>query len=339
MRIWFNHTLSSLFDTITLIKDGMEPGEFEFYVTHERENSLISTVADHFGPEVFARKSNMPEGYVDWALEYCENHKINAFVPFLHRIALSAHRDRFAAAGVKLLTAGDHEIMQMIENKPAFLSKIAELGLKGTKYLPFRDLEEFDIAWGILRQQHDKLCIKPAKGIYGAGFRVIHEDLDDYRSMVSGAASSISINLLRYTLSRSDDRVNMMLMPLLEGIERSTDFVCDQGRLIDCVTRSKHADGSRKVAPDALHEDFARKIAAGLGLSGLLNFQTMEDAAGVPHILEVNSRTSGGIGQTIHAGVNLPLLFARSLTGRASGQSVQQHSCSVVENIRWARVG
>jgi hypothetical protein len=157
--------------------------------------------------------------------------------------------------------------------------------------------------------------------------------------MISGAASSISLDLLRHTLSRSDQRAEMMLMPLLTGLERSTDFVCDQGNMVACVTRSKRADGTRNVAPDALHESIARRICEGLGLSGLLNFQTMEDAAGVPHILEVNSRTSGGIGQTIHAGVNLPLLFARSLTGRASGQSVQQHSCSVVENIRWARVG
>ncbi len=336
MRIWFNHTLSSLFDTISLIRDGMDEGEFEFFVTHERDNSLIRTVADHYSLDYPIRKSIMPEGYVEWALSYCEKNRIDAFVPFLHRIALSSHHDKFQTAGVKLVTAGDHEVMNMIEKKPVFLNRISEMGLKGTDFMTFRGSEDFDAAWIQMRQRYERLCIKPSKGIYGAGFRVIFEDLDDYRSMVSGAPSNISLYLLRHTLERSDQSVEMMLMPLLEGVERSTDFLCDQGRLVSCVTRSKHADGTRQVAPDEVHDAIARKIAEGLGLSGLLNFQTMEDAQGVPHILEVNSRTSGGIGQTIHAGVNLPLLFARTLSGRGFQQgAVRQHSVSVAENTRW----
>jgi len=339
MRIWFNHSLSSLYDTISLIRQEMDEGEFEFFVTHKRETSFIRTVSDNYGLDFPVHSSSMPDGYVDWALAYCENNQIDAFVPYLHRIALSEHRHRFNAIGVNLVTAGGPATMALIENKPRFLSKIADFGLKGTMFLPFRNLGEFDVAWGILRQQHVQLCMKPAKGIYGAGFRVIHEGLDDYRSMVSGAASHISLDLLRYSLARSDQRVEMMLMPLLKGVERSTDFVCHEGKLIDCVTRSKHADGTRYVAPETLHTEFARKITEGLGLSGLLNFQTMEDDAGVPHILEVNSRTSGGIGQTIHARVNLPLLFARTLNGRSTSGTAQQESSSVAENIRWIKVG
>ena len=339
MRIWFNHTLSSLFDTISLIRQGMEEGEFEFYVTHQRPDSPIRTLADSYGLEFYPDKSIMPEGYIEWALRYCENNEINVFVPFLHRIALSAHRARFEEIGVKLATAGDHPTMAMIEKKPAFLKRIAELGLTGTPFQTFTDLEEFDRCWTDMRNGYPRLCIKPSKGIYGAGFRIVHDDLDDYRSMVSGATSSVSLHLLRYALGSSDQRAGMMLMPLLEGLERSTDFVCADGVLLSAVTRSKHSDGSRHVAPDMHHEDIARKIAAGLNLSGLLNFQTMEDVEGVPHILEVNSRTSGGIGQTIHAGVNLPLIFARSLNGQ-SFQTSNEALCSVVvgENIRWLRI-
>lgn len=338
MRIWFNHSLSSLFDTISLIRQDMEPGEFEFYVTHERPDSPIRNVADSYGADFSPGKSNMPESYLDWALGYCEKNKIDVFVPFLHRIGLSAHRARFEQIGVKLATAGDHPTMVMIERKPAFLDRITELGLTGTPFKTFSDLEEFDRCWTEMRRIYPRLCIKPSKGIYGAGFRIVDEELDDYRSMVSGATSSVSLQLLRYALGRSDQRAAMMLMPLLEGLERSTDFVCSQGTLISAVTRSKHGDGCRHVGPDQHHEGIARKIASGLNLSGLLNFQTMEDAQGVPHILEVNSRTSGGIGQTIHAGVNLPLIFARSLARQTHyPEALIMHSSTVVENILWLR--
>jgi predicted ATP-grasp superfamily ATP-dependent carboligase len=56
-------------------------------------------------------------------------------------------------------------------------------------------------------------------------------------------------------------------------------------------------------------------VAAKLGLDGLVNVQTKADGNGVPHLLEVNTRPSGGVGFSAAVGINLPYACARMMLG------------------------
>ncbi|MNE73118.1 hypothetical protein D3C80_1691090 [compost metagenome] len=57
---------------------------------------------------------------------------------------------------------------------------------------------------------------------------------------------------------------------------------------------------------------------------GLVNVQTRNDVKGNPVLLETNMRPSGGVGYTLHSGVNLPGLFAAFKLGLMSEDEVIQ---------------
>lgn len=98
-----------------------------------------------------------------------------------------------------------------------------------------------------------------------------------------------------------------MLMPFLEGPERSVDFSCYEGHLLGTVTRVK-AKTSQMLFHDSYGEELAGLIAQTFKLTGVLNLQTIEDASGTQRLMEVNTRASGGIGMTGLTNVNLPAL-------------------------------
>ena len=67
-----------------------------------------------------------------------------------------------------------------------------------------------------------------------------------------------------------------------------------------------------------------REAVARLKADGLVNVQTRNDVNGNPVLLETNMRPSGGVGYTLHSGVNLPGLFAAFKLGLMSEDMVRQ---------------
>jgi predicted ATP-grasp superfamily ATP-dependent carboligase len=250
------------------------------------------------------------------------------FIPYLYREDLSRHIKAFEASGVRLLVAGPHDVMTVLENKPQFLTELGDLGIKGTPFLTYDDIDSFQSAWDKMAGSYDALCIKPSRGIYGAGFCVVGPDIDDLTCMMTSMRHKVSLDLYKSLLSTSKERREMMLMPYLQGVERSVDFACLDGELIASVTRRK-CGRTQIIEHDEFHHNIARRIVQEFGLSGVLNLQTLEDTNGVPYVLEVNSRTSGGIHKTLHSGVNLPLLLLRKLAGKRPETRLRATSCRV----------
>lgn len=322
MRILHNTTLNTLYNAIDAVKQDMDNEEFHFTVAHEDQHSALAMVADSFLRDYSeTRLDFMPDGYVDWALDLCAEHSIDVFIPYRYRQELAVHADRFTSAGIRMLTAGAQEAMNILEAKPEFLDRVQGMGIPGTQYRAYRTPEEFDAAWHALYNGEDPLCIKPSVGIFGAGFHVLHPDFDDLKNTMTGNRHKLSFDGYRHLLRKSDYRVEMMIMPYLTGQERSVDFACLDGRLLASYTRRK-TGRSQIIEHDDHHHEMARRIVSDLGLSGVLNLQTIEDCHGVPHILEVNSRTAGGMFKGLSAGVNLQLILLRELAGGAANLPV-----------------
>jgi len=194
---------------------------------------------------------------------------------------------------------------------------MAEMGVPVTPFRLFRGLSEYLRlrAEGPLFPGHPgDLCVKPASGIYGAGFRILREVVGERTTMSGLSALELPEQAFRAMLSALPGAERMMLMPLLPGPERSVDFACYEGLLLGTVTRVKGLT-SQTLHHDPHGEKLASLVARTFGLTGLLNLQTMEDAAGTPRLLEVNSRTSGGVGMTALTDINLPGLLLDALEG------------------------
>ncbi|PKD78415.1 ATP-grasp domain-containing protein, partial [Escherichia coli] len=106
-------------------------------------------------------------------------------------------------------------------------------------------------------------------------------------------------------------------MPYLPGPEFSVDILADKGEILAAVGRRKEGAIQYLVNEGSAWElacDCARVMKA----DGLVNVQTRNDVNGNPVLLETNMRPSGGVGYTLHSGVNLPGLFAAFKLGLMS---------------------
>jgi hypothetical protein len=318
MHIHFNHHISCLRDIIEMIA-AAHP-DVSISASHARDDHGLSAVLDRVMPEMPACEGGgMPDGYTDWLIRTALAETADIVIPYRHRHDLSCHQAAFARHGLRLLTCGTPDVMAMIEDKTALLEKAEGLGVRISPFRAWVDgagLAASLTHFGGGREGGPQLCVKPAQGIYGEGFRILYSDqaagaltvaLHDPRPHISGES-------LQKIVQAAGPVAKMMTMPFLPGVERSVDFACLDGLLLGAVTREKHGT-SQLLGHDPEAAGMAEILVPALGLSGLANLQTLEGADGRQYLLEVNSRAAGGIGMTAHSGVNLPGLLVSALQG------------------------
>lgn len=319
MRLLLNHSIAGAADLIALIRRTRP--DIHVTVTHERKDTPITIEADLLLPEPPQTRDMSAQDYAAWLLGIALAHDADLILPYRRREELAGFREKFSAQRIRLLTAADPEVMRFLEEKPSLLSK---MDAAGVPIIPFRLFMGSD-AYAVLRAEGDlfsdhpgPLCVKPASGIYGAGFRIIRDTLP-VRATLSGLSTlELPDVAFRALLGALPAPEPMMLMPYLRGVERSVDFACYEGRLLGSVTRVKTST-SQLLCHDPYGEELAGLIAQIFQLTGVLNLQTMEDESGTQRLMEVNTRASGGIGMTGLTDVNLPDLLLRALDGEMLG--------------------
>lgn len=157
----------------------------------------------------------------------------------------------------------------------------------------FHDLETFDVGVRELRARgHQRLCCKPSVGIFGQGFRVLHDDRSLLDLVLHASPNALPMTVFRDGLAASGSIAPMVLMPAFNGPEVSLDGGWD-GQGYRLVARQKHAAG-QKVLVDPVLERMGLAIAHAFELRGLFNIQVMQHD-GRWWLLEINPRAAGGL--------------------------------------------
>lgn len=316
LRILFNHSISGAADLIDLMR--RDRPDLEVVATHERRDTPLRLAADRFLPEPPETKWMEPDAYADWLLQIAVAEAAVLVLPYRRRDELAGFGDRFTAHGIRLLTAADPGTMQLLENKPAFLSRMEAVGVPTIPFRVFEGIQDYAVLraeTNLFPDQPTALCVKPVTGIYGAGFRIIRDELPATAALSGLSTLELPDTAFRALLAALPCPEPMMLMPFLEGPERSVDFACHEGTLLGTVTRIK-AGTSQWLCHDPYGEDLAGLVVRTFGLTGVLNLQTMEDVSGTQRLMEVNSRASGGVGMTGLTEVNLASLLLDALDGK-----------------------
>jgi hypothetical protein len=318
MHIHFNHHISCIRDIIELIR-AAHP-DVTVSASHARQDHGLESVLERVIPEMPANADgSMPAGYTRWLIEVATQEKADVVVPYRHRHDLSAQRGCFEQDGLRLLTCGPHDVMSLIEDKTSLLDMAERSGQRISPFRSWVDAQGFGASldhFGAALGGGTRLCVKPARGIYGEGFNILYDEhaADAFQTAVCDLRPHVSVQTLRKIVEAAGRVDKMMTMPFLPGRERSVDFACLDGRLLGAVTREKHG-AVQFVGHDPVAFGIAADLVPALGLSGLANLQTLEGADGLQYLLEVNSRAAGGIGMTAHSGVNLPGLLVSALKG------------------------
>ncbi|ASJ72456.1 ATP-grasp domain-containing protein [Granulosicoccus antarcticus] len=313
-RIWFTKGLSNTSDAISIMRADPAAQGLSFMASHVDTDNPVRQIADEFVQE----PADLDDSdYAQWVLETAIQHQVALIVVQRKTDAVWAFRTEFAAQGVRLQITAAPEVRALLDNKIQFQIDIRSpethhAGVIGHVFREYCTLAEFDAAWSDLSTNGNAshgLCVKPAQGIFGSGFRRVQPGLDDMAQILSydpEAGFRISLAAYRNALAAAEKPVPQLLMPYLPGIERSVDFVAHNGQMLHAVCRAKLGKSQQiEIASPSI--EMARVLAARYQLDGLCNLQTRENSEGQQTILEINPRMSGGMAMACLAGVNLPL--------------------------------
>lgn len=308
VRIWLNHWFSTAYHIISLIKQD-EP---DFYVigSNEHSKSPIMAVCDEWYQEPSLRGGD----YVEFCLDFCARHKVDVFLPRRGALEISRAKRRFEAAGVKVMVenAGLMEALNYKDQAYALFQREA-VGIV-PEHCVVTTAEQFHSCYEQLSQRYEKVCFKFVKDEGGKSYRLIDNDRKGYAALFHKATTRMTLDAAMEALSERDSFPPVIVMPYLPGVEVSVDCLNTDTGLI-AIPRIKDTTRIEKIRYDKRILDFCHDLYAKIPLEHPCNIQ-FKYLDGIPYILEVNTRMSGGVQMACAAsGVNIPNIAVNKLLG------------------------
>lgn len=300
MRVWFNRHFSLLYRVLRLIREADHAQRFTLLCTHKQPYFVGYAAAHEHAIEPVHLST--PD-YVRWCLDFAITHEVAVFVPTYEAEAMIAAQAQFAAHGIRVFTVADAETLPRLHDKAWVYREMAgqvPLAESTTLEQPQALPAALDALWS----QGVEACIKPTVSVYGKGFHRLMRP-DALRRPLRGLTPQEWDT--RYV--RDGVCARQLVLEYLPGHEFSVDCIGDAGRFVTGVVRKKSITTPTQLLDD--HPELLAHAAAlvrHFQLSGLVNIQFKEDQHGVPKLLEINPRASGGVAMSCLSGINLPYL-------------------------------
>ena len=309
IKLWFNRWFSTVSHYMEMIRQNPDQQSFIIYGTHPNPDTVYLKSCDVSGTEPDIAGTE----YLKFCLEYCRQNQIDVFIPRKENVLISQHLDKFQEIGVKVLVCPDGDLMTLMDNKLFMYQSLEEKAAEGHTIVPIpeyrivRTASEFKQAYDELTAQGIKLCIKPVIGEGASGFRIIDEVADTIPFLFSTASSQkISFDTAYKVLKQQEVFPDLMVLEFLDGYEYSIDCLAGRdGTLYTAIPRKKGSGRIREIEYNEELLGIAHKVAAHYKIPYVFNIQ-VKYKDGVPKILEINPRMSGGLHISCLSGINVP---------------------------------
>lgn len=307
-RIWLNHWFSTAYNIIDMIKIG--ENDFVVIGSNDNSNSVIKCVCDEWYHEPEYKK----EEYVSYCLRFCKEHNVDVFIPRRGMLEISRNKDKFDSIGTKVMV-DDYDVISVLNNKAEAyeLFKKLEIGFV-PEHRIVTTADDFYDAYMWLQSKHKQVCFKFVHDEGGKSFRLIDNNRKGYEALFKKQNTRMVIADVLEALKERDTTAPIMVMPYLPNHEISVDCLKTEQGLI-MLPREKDATRIEKLVYDDIILNMCRDFYEKIGLDYPCNIQ-FKYLDGVPYILEVNTRMSGGIQMAcLAAGVNIPNLAVNKILG------------------------
>lgn len=312
--IWFTQGYSNLYNALSDIRSADVENKFLLVCSHPHAQFVGKAAADVYVEE--PPKGNAD--YLDFALNVVRTHNVKVIVPSRNQAFFNTHAAKFRELGATVATVASTRTLRRVDDKAELYDALVSTGLANIPaYQRASTADEVREAHFTLKALGYKTCIKPTRGVYGSGFRVLKETPATLADLLAESAT-IPLADLCARMKASPGK-ELLVMQLLEGDERSVDCLAVRGQLVAAVTRRKSASA---VAPQVIESNpevltQVKALVKHLKLNGLFNVQ-FRDHKGRPFLLEINTRLSGRSYYATAAGVNLPYLAAQVFSGEVA---------------------
>ncbi|GGN98955.1 ATP-grasp domain-containing protein [Saccharibacillus kuerlensis] len=312
-KIWLNRWFSVAYHYVNLIRDNEDGEAFEFYGTHPNIDHVSLSACDVKETEPQVKG----EEYIQFCLDFCRRHGIDLLIPRLHMELIARNIDRFAEVGTRVMVCSDLELLENMMNKEKFYRSLEGRGVvEIPAYRVVRTAEEFAQAYRELTEAGERVCFKPTESEGGMGFRILKQEAGDPLKELYGWVSLETTYEETFRILSSVERFDdLMVMELLEGDEYSIDCLADAaGNLLAAVPRRKSEGRVYDLEYSEELLALSRRIAENCRIPYAFNVQVKYNK-GVPKLLEINPRMSGGLYITCLSGVNFPYLAVKAAFG------------------------
>lgn len=310
-RIWMNQAYRGTFQLIGLLRQGAAADGHEVHVTgtHTARSTPFLQACDAALPE---QEHLTGDVWVEHALAFCAEHRIDVFVPGRERLAVSRARERFEAAGVRVMVSPPESLATLADKGLAHDAALS-LGVPVPVTHVVTDAAGFRSAYDALVAGGLRACIKPAVDHGAAGFRVLDEGAGTWADLQELPSARVHPDVVERLLAEQGAVAPLLVCELLEGDELSVDVLAHDGELLAAVPRSKGGpQWTRQLVEDHAAVEIARTLVKGYDLSYLHNVQ-VRYGSGTCRLLEVNTRPASGLFHSAASGLNLPYAALRLL--------------------------
>lgn len=321
-RVWFNKTFSNVYNVVRLLRRTDAPVAFHVVCSHPH--------ADFVGFHVSHENEVEPRGlseeaYVEYCLKFCERRGIEVFVPGQFKVAIAEASATFAERGIRLLLAAAPDTMRLLEDKAAFYASLEPALAAAPRTIKVNTAGEFVAACETLRPEGHEICFKPSCSIGALGFRILDDERTEIRNLFGGEAIRMTSALAAQILGQEPRFRDLLVMEYLDGAEYSIDCLAVEGRLLRAIPRRKpvRLGGAQLLEENAELVALAERLTSAYQLNSIFNIQ-VRYTGGVPKLLEINARMSGGVYFACLSGVNLPAWAIALASGDASESAIPQ---------------
>lgn len=310
-KIWFNRWFSNAYYFMNLIRNNTDNMDVYIYGSHPNKNIIYSTACDHFEVEPLLSGDE----YVEYCIDFCKKNEIDIFIPYTELLSISKHIKRFEQIGTKVLVSSNYELLKIIDNKAMFYEQSKSTNIFTIpEYYVVNSASQFREAYERLRENHNKVCMKPVSSIGGFGFRVIDDSASTLNNLLGDINHKVSYEEVLKILSKQETFKNIMVMEYLDGPEYSIDCLAYNKELLAAVPRKK-VDSRVRVLEDIPELiALAEKTESLYNLPYIFNIQVKYKNS-IPKLLEINPRMSGGLNATCFCGINYPYYAVKLLLG------------------------
>lgn len=310
VNIWFSRWFSSIYQIIKLLRRE-EHLSYKIIGSHIDPNSVMRAVCDEF----FVEPQLNDTEYIDYCLMFCKQHNVQVFIPWRKQELICRNIPAFNKINTRVLVDDNLAKVQLLDDKARTYEFFCQKDLAPIPpYDIVTTVAEFKAAYARLKQSDNRVCLKFIQDTGGTSFRVIDDSIGGYNGFFKGVGLKVTYHDTLCALQEHTKFAELMIMPYLDGIEVSVDCLNTAGGLI-AIPRYKQAGRVDKISFAAEILDLCHKFNREFNLKYPFNIQ-YKYYKGIPYLLEVNTRMSGGLYKScVATNINIPNIAVNQAMG------------------------
>jgi hypothetical protein len=312
MKIWLNQSFS-MRNFVRRIR--IDRPDIDLCVSAIDPASPVRDVAPAFW--------NEPErgsvDYTAWLLETAIRNSVDVLVPQRGKRDVALARDRFAEKGIAVHLTADAATLGLLDDKAAFTQSLGDDPHVCPSHVA-TSVTAFERALNALSRGGGVACVKPVRGVYGAGYWTL-DGRNPLAHLSDPDARSIAPEVYATSLRQAEDNGHafaLLVMEHLPGLEASVDIVADQGVVLLAAVRTKLDANRQRIQTGHDLIPHAAGLIGRHGLHGAVNVQYRQNREGSWRILEINARAAGGASYCDEVGIPFCATWMDVITGEAA---------------------